>query len=91
MQDAPGISHSPVPPLCPIQHIHVSQALIHCPFVSLQPPWSRVYGTAGSWPCYAMCSPHSGTAGCGFAGIQQGLPAWPGWASTSLSVMGWEP
>lgn len=39
-------------------------------------------GTGGSWPCYAVCSPHRGTAGCGFAGgCRRGfqpLPAQPG-------------
>lgn len=49
-------------------------------------------GTGGSWPCYAVCSPHRGTASCGFAGgCRRGfqlLPAQPGLGEDSTARTG---
>lgn len=42
--------------------------LLRCCGPGRRGPGGLREGMGGSGPCYAVCSPHRGTAGCGFAG-----------------------
>lgn len=58
----------------------VAQGALEMPWLWLPGSGGLREGTGGSWPCYAVCSPHRGTAGWGLArGCRRGFQhSWGG-------------